>query len=71
MEIQFDAVYQNGILRPKQPLSLPDGTEVRVAIASTQQDEDPLSGVIGIGEGTSAGDVAEKHDEYLYGDSSK
>ena len=71
MEIQFDAIYQNGILRPKQPLSLPDGTEVRVAIASTQQDEDPLSGVIGIGEGPSAGDVAEKHDEYLYDDPSK
>ena len=65
MTIQFDAVFQNGVILPKEPLALPDGIHIRVAIEA--QPEDPLADVIGIGEGPEAGDAADRHDDYLYG----
>jgi len=67
MTIQFDAVYQGGVFRPKQPIPLPDGIEVRVAIETSDDGEDPLADVIGIGEGPSKGDGADRHDDYIYG----
>jgi predicted DNA-binding antitoxin AbrB/MazE fold protein len=67
LTIQFDAVFQNGVLLPKEPLSLPDGIQVRVAIEAPTGTADPLADVIGIGDGPEAGDTAERHDEYLYG----
>lgn len=67
MTIQFDAVYQGGVLRPTHPLSLPDGAEVRVVIETRNGTDDPLANVIGIGDGPEAGDAADRHDDYLYG----
>jgi predicted DNA-binding antitoxin AbrB/MazE fold protein len=67
MTIQIDAVYEGGVLRPTQPLSLPDGAEVRIVIDTRRNRDDPLANVIGIGEGPEAGDVAARHDDYLYG----
>jgi predicted DNA-binding antitoxin AbrB/MazE fold protein len=32
MTIHCIAVYENGILRPKQPLALPEGAEVEIAV---------------------------------------
>ena len=69
MNIQVEAVYHDGALWPKQLVALPDGTEVRFAIETREQAADPLAGVIGIGEGPPSGDVAERHDDYLYGKS--
>ncbi len=67
MTLQFDAVYENGVLRPKQPLILPNGTEVRVAIKTEEPGDDPLAAVIGIAEGPPAGNAADQHDAYIYG----
>jgi predicted DNA-binding antitoxin AbrB/MazE fold protein len=69
--LQFDAVYEDGVLRPKQPLILPNGTEVRVAIKTTDEIRDPLEKVIGIADGPNAGDAADNHDDYIYGKQKK
>ncbi len=65
MTITVDAVYQDGILKPKTPLTLADGTEVRVTVTPATEPYDPLEAVIGIGEGPPDG--AENHDKYIYG----
>jgi predicted DNA-binding antitoxin AbrB/MazE fold protein len=67
MTIHVGAVYQDGLLFPKQPVALPNGTEVRVAIETREAPADPLANVIGIGEGPASGDSADRHDDYLYG----
>jgi predicted DNA-binding antitoxin AbrB/MazE fold protein len=67
MTIHIVAVYEDGVLRPTHPLSLPDGAEVRVVIETRNDISDPLARVIGIGDGPEAGDVADHHDDYLYG----
>jgi len=65
MTIVVEAVYQNGILKPKQPLSLAEGTEVRLTVTPTVEVDDPLEAVIGICDGPPDG--AENHDKYIYG----
>ena len=64
MSIPFEATYENGLLKPKQPLNLKDGTEVH-GILSPLEDYDPLDAVIGIGDGPPDG--ADNHDKYIYG----
>jgi len=65
MTIVVEAVYENGLLKPKQPLTLAEGTEVRLTVTPAAEPYDPLAGVIGIGEGRTDG--AAKHDKYIYG----
>ena len=36
MSIAVDAIYENGILRPKSPLDLPEKAEVRVTIEAVE-----------------------------------
>jgi hypothetical protein len=73
MSIQIDAIYSDGALHLKQPIALPEGAHVRVAIEAELGAEaprpsgDPLAAVIGVGEGPASGDAADRHDEYLYG----
>ncbi len=73
MSIHIDAIYQDGALHPQQPLALPEGAHVRVVIDATSPPvtapagADPLAAVIGISDGPAAGDVADHHDDYLYG----
>lgn len=73
MSIQIDAIYHNGALHLQQPVPLAEGAHVRVAIetdapsAAAPTSRDPLAAVIGIGEGPVAGDAADRHDDYLYG----
>jgi predicted DNA-binding antitoxin AbrB/MazE fold protein len=67
MTFTIDATWQNGVLKPKQPVSLPDGAEVRVSITLPGEQTDPLANVIGISDGPVAGDVADNHDRYLHG----
>ena len=59
------AVYEGGVLKPKQPLVLTEGTEVRLSVTPITEDHDPLRAVIGIGDGVPDG--AEDHDKYIYG----
>ncbi|HUG90756.1 MAG TPA: antitoxin family protein [Planctomycetaceae bacterium] len=61
-----EATYENGVLKPKQPLALAEGAEVRLVISPAAEPEDPLGPVIGIGE-SGRTDGAEHHDRYLYG----
>ena len=65
MAIVVDATYENGILKPKQPLTLAEGAEVRLTITPVREPYDPLEAVIGIGDGQPDG--AENHDKYIYG----
>lgn len=65
MTFEVAATYEDGILRPRHPLALPNGAEVQISVSVPEAD--PLSEVIGIGEGPAAGDAAEHHDDYLYG----
>jgi predicted DNA-binding antitoxin AbrB/MazE fold protein len=74
MTIQVDAVYCDGVLRPVTPLALPNGAAVHLAVETKSGEaiaqaaiNDPLAAVIGIGEGPDSGDVAARHNDYLYG----
>jgi len=65
MTLTIDAIYEHGVLKPKQPLMLVEGTEVRVNLTTLDENYDPLEAVIGIGEGPADG--ADQHDHYIYG----
>jgi len=60
------ATYENGVLKPQEPLTLDEGTEVQLTIQPISEDDDPLDGVIGIGE-SGRTDGADDHDRYIYG----
>lgn len=69
MTITVDATFENGQLKPTEPIALPEGTPVRLTITpkqDTADNKDPLAGLIGM---FSSGrtDGAENHDKYLYG----
>jgi len=65
MAIVVEATYQDGILKPKEALTLAEGAEVRLTITPAGEPYDPLEAVIGIGEGRPDG--AQNHDKYIYG----
>lgn len=63
------AIYENGVFRPIQPVSLPDPCEVEVEIhaVETEQQRPSLDDVYAIlGKRHSSGehDVAARHDEH-------
>lgn len=67
MTITIQATFENGVLKPKEPLTLGEGTEVELTIRPVADEPDPLDAVIGIcteGPDTS---LAARHDEILYG----
>lgn len=66
MTITVEATYEKGQLKLKEPVSLAEGTPVRVSITPVNDEVDPLAGVIGICK-TGRTDGAENHDQYLYG----
>ena len=69
------AVYEDGVLKPKEPLELAEHSEVEVLVLPTAQsaeDDDPTGWkaarrFIGLWKDAPADDIAEEHDEYLYG----
>ena len=63
MTLNVEATYENGVLRPQQPVAFPEGTKVRLSI--DVPDRDPMAGVLGIGDGPEQGDAADRHDDYL------
>jgi predicted DNA-binding antitoxin AbrB/MazE fold protein len=42
MSIDVDAIYENGVLRPKTPLGLPERTEVHLTIETGRRTRTPL-----------------------------
>jgi predicted DNA-binding antitoxin AbrB/MazE fold protein len=67
MTLTIHATYENGVLKPKEPLALDEGAEVELIVMTPLlDDDDPLDAVIGICEGPPDG--AANHDQYLYGD---
>jgi predicted DNA-binding antitoxin AbrB/MazE fold protein len=66
------AVYENGVFKPTEPVSLEEHAEVEVVIPNrpVRTPDDPtgwkaIDSVIGILKGTPP-DVSEKHDDYIY-----
>jgi len=67
MGIVVEATYQNGILKPKEPLTLAEGAEVRLTITPAGEPCDPLEAVIGICDEGPDLSLAARHDEVIYG----
>lgn len=70
MTITVEATFENGVLRPKEPLDLVEGAEVQVticAVEDAQTEADPLDEVIGICTEGPDISLADRHDEILYG----
>ena len=74
MTTTVKAIYEGGVFKPKEPVSLEEHTEVEVTIPhSPQRDPDDPTGwtaideLIGSGKGPPT-DASEKHDDYLYSD---
>lgn len=68
MSITVEAVFENGLLKPKQPLELAEGAEVRLVISPLGDDRDSLDEVIGICTEGPDISLAEHHDAVIYGD---
>ena len=66
MNTIIKATYSDGVLKPKEPLALEEGAEVELIVAIPLPDDDPLEGVIGIGESGRTNGAA-NHDHYIYG----
>jgi len=66
MTLTIKATYENGVLKPKEPLTLDEGTEVELIVHPVDREYDPFEAVIGIGDGPPDG--ADHHDKYIYGD---
>ena len=66
MTLTIHATFENGVLKPMEPLALDEGAEVELIVMTPLPDDDPLDAVIGIGE-SGRTDGAENHDHYIYG----
>ena len=84
MTRNLKAIYEHGVLRLKQPLSLPDGAQVDVTVVSHEEDNgersprmedqswDALTQLLtDCAIDTGIPDFARHHDHYLYGISEK
>jgi predicted DNA-binding antitoxin AbrB/MazE fold protein len=79
MTTKLKAIYENGVLRLEQPLSLPDGTQVDVTVSQDEEDRERSAGMddqswdaltqllAECSIDTGIPDFARKHDRYLYG----
>lgn len=80
MTTNLKAIYEQGVLRLKEPLLLPDGTQVDVTVTSHEEDNgeraqvmegrswDTLTQLLADCEiDTGVADLASQHDHYLYG----
>jgi predicted DNA-binding antitoxin AbrB/MazE fold protein len=63
------AIYENGVFRPTQPISLPERCEVEVEINAVNTERqlpslDDVYAILGRRHSTGEYDVAAKHDEH-------
>jgi predicted DNA-binding antitoxin AbrB/MazE fold protein len=74
MTTTVKAIYEDGVFKPKEPVSLDEHTEVEVTIPRRpQRDPDDPTGWKAIDElvgclKSGRSDIAENHDKYLYDD---
>jgi hypothetical protein len=74
MSTTVKAVYEDGVFKPKEPVSLEEHSEVEVVIPTPRPLRDPddptgwkaIDSLIGSLKGGPS-DLAENHDAYLYG----
>lgn len=77
MSTTVDAIYENGVFKPEQPVKLEDKTKVHLTIekaepAPAADDDDPtgwktIDRLIGCIEDTPPGEaIGRDHDKYLY-----
>ena len=65
---RFDAIYEDGVIKPAEPLPLPDRAEVEVTVVSKANTNGVAADTPGNGLHTSAGawaDEVDALDEYL------
>ena len=80
MTTNLKAIYEHGVLRLKEPISLPDGAQVDVIVISHEEDNgarlqemesrswDALTQLLDdCSIDTGVPDLANQHDHYLYG----
>ena len=74
MATAIKAVYEDGVFKPKEPVSLEEHAEVDVLIPprQTRGSDDPtgwkaIDSLMGIGKAV-VPDASERHDDYPYGD---
>lgn len=69
--MSYDGHVHNGVVVFDEPVSIPDGTPVRVELAEKRAPKtlaERFRRVIGVGVDLPT-DLAENHDKYLHGDS--
>jgi hypothetical protein len=72
MTIAVKAIYEDGVFKPKEPVHLQERTEVEVLVPTQAASDDDPTGwaaaqaLIGFIDDAPA-DMAENHDQYLYG----
>lgn len=72
MQITATAIYENGVLRPLTPLTLPEHARVQLQIEPVtdepaQPTEPTLHRLLALATDLGVSDLAEQHDHYLYG----
>lgn len=75
MSVTFAAVYENGVLRPLEPLNLEEGVRVEVAVVESRSPvaagspAEILSRIAALPvEGAGDPETARHHDRFLYGE---
>jgi predicted DNA-binding antitoxin AbrB/MazE fold protein len=71
MTTQLEAIYEQGVLRPLQPLDLDEGVKVEIILVSLQEKRTPyeiLSAIAAMPlEGDREESAGREHDRFLYG----
>ncbi len=71
MTVTIVAVYEDGIFKPLQKITLPEHKRMRLVVIPDEEGEllklqkKELSSMIGIGEG-GVSEVSRRHDQYIY-----
>lgn len=69
----INAVYEDGVLKPLEKVSLKEHEKIKIILANEEspvQAECSLAGIIDIAKGCPDTDLSIHHDKYLYGEAS-
>ncbi len=62
-----EAIYENGVFRPLQPVNLPEGEHVHLTVEGDDRATDPAANLPDIAIDMGIPDLATNIDYYLYG----